>query len=138
MPPHNVFPPGTALTVGTHAVTIDKYVSEGGFATVYACKIEPAFNGSTSACLKRVVVPNKWQLTLLRQEVDAMKRLRGNAHIVSYIDSHASRLASPGAAGSTGAPQQYEVLLLMEYCSGKGLIDYMNTRLTNRLTEPEI
>lgn len=138
MPPHNVFTPGTALTVGTHAVTIDKYVSEGGFATVYACKIEPAFNGSTSACLKRVVVPNKWQLTLLRQEVDAMKRLRGNAHIVSYIDSHALRLALPEAAGSTGAPQQYEVLLLMEYCLGKGLIDYMNTRLTNRLTEPEI
>ena len=42
-------------------------------------------------CLfERVVVPSKWQLSLLRQEVDAMRRLRGNKHIVSYIDSHAS------------------------------------------------
>lgn len=63
-----------------------------------------------------------------------MKRLRGNAHIVSYIDSHALRLPT----SSPNAPQQYEVLLLMEYCAGKGLIDYMNTRLTHRLTEHEI
>ncbi|GEQ72515.1 hypothetical protein JCM33374_g6202 [Metschnikowia sp. JCM 33374] len=133
-PPPNAFPPGTPLTVGSHKITIQKYISEGGFAYVYKCTIDPPFNGNATACLKRVVVPNKWQLTLLRQEVDAMKRLRGNSHIVSYIDSHASRL--PVAAPD--APQQYEVLLLMEYCAGKGLIDFMNTRLTNRLTEPEI
>lgn len=134
MTPANVFQPGTPLTVGSHKISITKYISEGGFAHVYSCTIDPPFNGSRTACLKRVVVPNKWQLTLLRQEVDAMKRLRGNAHIVSYIDSHALRLPSP----VPDAPQQYEVLLLMEYCSGKGLIDLMNTRLTNRLTEPEI
>lgn len=63
-----------------------------------------------------------------------MKRLRGNTHIVSYIDSHASRLNTP----TPDQVQQYEVLLLMEYCLGKGLIDFMNTRLTHRLTEPEI
>lgn len=34
--------------------------------------------------------------------------------------------------------QQYEVLLLMEYCSGLGLIDFMNTRLTQRLLEAEV
>jgi serine/threonine protein kinase len=28
--------------------------------------------------------------------------------------------------------------LLMEFCNGGGLIDFMNTRLQNRLTEPEI
>lgn len=32
----------------------------------------------------------------------------------------------------------YEVFLLMEYCQGGGLIDFMNTRLQHRLTEPEI
>lgn len=63
-----------------------------------------------------------------------MKRLRGNAHVVSYIDSHASRLNGP----ATDQPQQYEVLLLMEYCLRNGLIDFMNERLTHRLTEPEI
>lgn len=133
MPPPNAYKPGTPLTVGSHRVSIVQYILEGGFAHVYSCTIDPPFRNCSTACLKRVVVPNKLQLTLLRQEVDAMKRLRGNHHIVSYIDSHALRLAPDGHAA-----QPYEVLLLMEYCLGKGLIDFMNTRLTNRLTEPEI
>lgn len=132
--PPNAYTPGTPLTVGSHSINIIKYISLGGFAHVYTCTIDPPFHNCSTACLKRVVVPDKTQLTLLRQEVDAMKRLRGNAHIVSYIDSHAARLPVADPSKS----QQYEVLLLMEYCSGKGLIDFMNTRLTNRLTEPEI
>ncbi|KAI5963444.1 uncharacterized protein KGF55_002324 [Candida pseudojiufengensis] len=131
-PPKNAYQPGTQLTVGSHKISIIKYISAGGFAHVYTCNIEPAFNGSKVACLKRVVVPSKWQLSLLRQEVDAMRRLRGNKHIVSYIDSHASRL------GNDEVQQQYEVLLLMEYCQNNGLIDFMNTRLRNKLTEKEI
>lgn len=85
-----------------------------------------------------MVVPNKLQLNLLRQEVDAMKRLKGNDHIVSYIDSHASRLVSAGQVGAPTSAQQYEVFLLMEYCSRNGLIDFMNSRLSYKLTEPEI
>ncbi|EEQ40190.1 Protein kinase domain family protein [Clavispora lusitaniae] len=145
-PPPNAFAPGTRLTVGSHRVTIASYLSSGGFAHVYTCQIEPSFHGSSTACLKRVVVPNKQQLALLRQEVDAMKRLRGNSHIVSYIDSHAARLpltsdpaqGSNASAQSQNQTQQYEVLLLMEYCAGNGLIDFMNQRLTNRLTEREV
>lgn len=133
-PPPNAYEPGKNLTVGSHQVTIIKYILSGGFAHVYTCTIDPPFHNDTTACLKRVVVPNKTQLTLLRQEVDAMKRLRGNAHVVSYIDSHASRLNVP----ARDQPQQYEVLLLMEYCLRNGLIDFMNSRLTHRLTEPEI
>lgn len=136
LPPLNTYPPGTKLTVGSHDISIIKYLSEGGFAHVYTCHIDPPFRGSNIACLKRVAVPNKLQLNLLRQEVDAMKRLKGNTHIVSYIDSHASRLGNPGGGHST--TQQYEVFVLMEYCSKNGLIDYMNTRLTHKLTEPEI
>lgn len=132
--PANAFLPGTIHTVGSHQVSILKYISQGGFAHVYTCKIEPPFRNEQVACLKRVIVPTKDQLTLLRQEVDAMKRLRGNAHIVSYIDSHASRLPSQ----SPDQTQKYEVLLLMEYCSGLGLIDFMNTRLTQRLSEREV
>lgn len=136
-PPPNAYAPGTPLTVGSHNITIIKYISAGGFAHVYTCNVDPPFHGSSTACLKRVVVPNKWQLNLLRQEVDAMKRLRGNPTIVSYIDSHASRL-NPPTSTSTQQQQQYEVFLLMEYCSRNGLIDFMNTRLTHRLSEPEI
>ncbi|CAN3374234.1 hypothetical protein DIURU_000887 [Diutina rugosa] len=133
------YPPKTRLTVGSHQVEIIKYISEGGFATVYTCHISPPFMGSSVACLKRVVVPSKWQLTLLRQEVDAMRRLRDNPYIVSYIDSHAARYNPSASAPTTPAqPQQYEVFLLMEYCENNGLIDFMNTRLVNKLTEPEI
>lgn len=133
--PPNAYAPGTKLTVGSHDVSIIKYISEGGFAHVYTCNIEPAYNSKSIACLKRVLVPTKWQLNLLRQEVDAMKRLRGNPTIVSYIDSHASRLNN---GGSGDGKQQYEVFLLMEYCDNNGLIDFMNTRLSHKLTEPEI
>lgn len=136
-PPPNAYKQGTKLTVGSHKVSIIKYISEGGFAHVYVCEVEPPFNGSKIACLKRVVVPSKWQLTLLRQEVDAMRRLRGNYRIVSYIDSHASRL-QPSPGQPMGDSQQYEVFLLMEYCENNGLIDFMNTRLVNKLTESEI
>lgn len=128
----SVYQPGTRLTVGSHSVQIIEFISEGGFATVYTCQIAPRFHGAAIACLKRVEVPNKVQLLLLRQEVDAMKRLRGNTHIVSYIDSHASRMPA------TGGEQRYEVLLLMEYCSGSGLINLMNQRLQHRLTEREV
>ncbi|QRG37839.1 hypothetical protein FDK38_002223 [Candidozyma auris] len=132
--PTGAFQKGKQLQVGSHKVAILNYLSAGGFAHVYTCTIDPPFHGNKTACLKRVVVPNKLQLSLLRQEVDAMKRLRGNKHIVSYIDSHASRL--PLAKPTD--PQQYEVLLLMEYCSNNGLIDFMNTRLKHRLTESEV
>lgn len=134
VPPPTAYPPGTELVVGSHKVTIIKYISEGGFAHVYTCKIKPYFRDSEIACLKRVLVPTKVQLNLLRQEVDAMKRLKDNEHIVSYIDSHASRVGSYNPTQG----QQYEVFVLMEYCSKNGLIDFMNTRLTHKLTEPEI
>ncbi|KAG7901246.1 hypothetical protein KL935_002312 [Ogataea polymorpha] len=127
--PPLVYEPGTVLTVGSHKVVIEKYLSQGGFAHVYTCRISPAWRNQKIACLKRVAVPDKPTLNVLRQEVDAMRRLQGKSCIVSYIDSHASRMAN-----GVG----YEVFLLMEYCSGNGLIDYMNTRLVNKLKEPEI
>lgn len=107
---------------------IEKYLSEGGFAHVYLVRLPKAVNGDAGAVLKRVAVPDKEALASMRTEVETMKKLKGHRHIVTYIDSHASQLKGGG----------YEVFLLMEYCNGGGLIDFMNTRLQNRLTEPEI
>lgn len=126
-----IYPPGTRLTVGSHQVVIDKFFSKGGFAQVYTCTISPLWNNSKIACLKRVNVPDKPSLSTLRKEVDAMRKLQGINCIVSYIDSHAAR-SNNGISGG------YEVFVLMEYCSRKGLIDFMNTRLVNKLTGPEI
>ncbi|KAI9806291.1 MAG: hypothetical protein M1825_006406 [Sarcosagium campestre] len=127
--PAGTFSPGTKITVGSHKVVIERYLSEGGFAHVYLVRLSQTTNGSDVAVLKRVAVPDKDALANMRTEVETMKKLRGHVrHIVTYIDSHASQLKGGG----------YEVFLLMEYCAGGGLIDFMNTRLQNRLTEPEI
>jgi AP2-associated kinase len=126
--PAGTFSPGTKIQVGNHRVVIQKYLSEGGFAHVYLVKMPTPINGTDQAVLKRVAVPDKDSLRGMRIEVETMKRLKGHRAIVTYIDSHASELRGGG----------YEVFLLMEYCNGGGLIDFMNTRLQHRLTEPEI
>ncbi|KAI9672703.1 MAG: hypothetical protein M1831_000138 [Alyxoria varia] len=124
--PPGTFVPGTKVQVGGHRVVVEKYLSEGGFAHVYVVHLSGRDGGS--AVLKRVAVPDKEALASMRTEVETMKRVKGHKQVVSYIDSHASQLKGGG----------YEVFLLMEYCAGGGLIDFMNTRLKNRLTEPEI
>ncbi|EAW08142.1 putative serine/threonine protein kinase [Aspergillus clavatus NRRL 1] len=126
--PAGTFLPGTKVQVGSHRVVVEKYLSEGGFAHVYVVRLSQPIEGSDRAVLKRVAVPDKSALANMRTEVETMKKLKGHRHIVKYIDSHASQLRGGG----------YEVFLLMEFCSGGGLIDFMNTRLQNRLTEPEI
>ncbi|KAI1751414.1 serine/threonine-protein kinase ppk30 [Xylaria castorea] len=126
--PAGTFVPGTKIQVGEHRVVIQRYLSEGGFAHVYLVKLPRPVDGTDQAVLKRVAVPDKETLRAMRTEVETMKRLKGHRHIVTYMDSHASELKGGG----------YEVFLLMEYCDGAGLIDFMNTRLQHRLTEPEI
>ncbi|KAK1721777.1 hypothetical protein BDP67DRAFT_389775 [Colletotrichum lupini] len=126
--PAGTFTPGTKIQVGGHRVVIQKYLSEGGFAHVYLVKLPKAVDGTDMAVLKRVAVPDKEALRSMRIEVETMKRLKGHRPIVTYIDSHASEMRGGG----------YEVFLLMEFCNGGGLIDFMNTRLQHRLTEPEI
>ncbi|KAI1335150.1 kinase-like domain-containing protein [Xylariaceae sp. FL0016] len=126
--PAGTFAPGTKIQVGQHRVIIHKYLSEGGFAHVYLVKLPQSINGTDQAVLKRVAVPDKETLRGMRTEVETMKRLKGHRPIVTYIDSHASERKGGG----------FEVFLLMEFCNGGGLIDFMNTRLQHRLTEPEI
>ncbi|WPH01360.1 Hypothetical protein R9X50_00420200 [Acrodontium crateriforme] len=123
--PPGTFLPGTKVQVGNQRVVIDRYLSEGGFAHVYVVRLPR--DGQT-AVLKRVAVPDKEHLAHMRTEVETMKKLKGHHKVVTYMDSHASQLKGGG----------YEVFLLMEFCSGGGLIDFMNTRLQHRLTEPEI
>ncbi|KAK8114824.1 hypothetical protein PG999_006893 [Apiospora kogelbergensis] len=126
--PAGTFAPGTKIQVGEHRVVIQKYLSEGGFAHVYLVKLPRPIDGTDMAVLKRVAVPDRDTLRGMRTEVETMKRLKGHRPIVTYIDSHASEMQGGG----------YEVFLLMEFCDGGGLIDFMNTRLQHRLTEPEI
>jgi Serine/threonine protein kinase len=121
-------PEGTQLPVGSHQVTVLKYLSEGGFAHIYKVQIDPPEEDSEIACLKRVIVPDKNGLNLLRKEVDVMKTLRYGRNIVKYYDSHAERLDNG----------TYQVLVLMELCPNKSLLDYMNAKIKTKLTESEI
>lgn len=121
-------PEGTILPVGSHTVTIQQYLSAGGFADIYRVTMEPPEDAGDVACLKRVVVPDKSGLNQLRKEVDVMKVLRKARCIVRYYDSHAERLPDG----------RYQVLVLMELCPNKSLLDYMNDRIKTKLTEPQI
>ncbi|EPY53850.1 NAK protein kinase Ppk30 [Schizosaccharomyces cryophilus OY26] len=118
-------PANTKLVVGSHTVTVMRYLSEGGFSHVYLVETQD----KRCCVLKRIHVPDKAALQLVHGEIETMKRLKGHRHIVNYIDSNA--LYSNSA-------NRYEVYLLMEFCAGGGLIDFMNTRLQARLTEGEI
>ena len=134
--------PGTQVIVGAHKCEIIEHLAEGGFANIYKVKfleltneMDPGVDGKTLTpgeivCLKRVVVPDENGLNELRNEVETMKQLKGSPNIVQYYDSNASRHQD----GSPG----YEILLLMELCPKKSLLDYMNQRLATKLNEGQI
>lgn len=135
------FLPGAVVAVGTHRVEVVNYLAEGGFAQIYVVKFLEYLNEFENkskvpmkvgdvACLKRVLVQDENGLSEMRNEVEVMKQLMGAQNIVQYYDSNACRRHN-GNAG-------FEVLLLMELCPNKSLLDYMNQRLATKLTEKEI
>ncbi|POS85713.1 hypothetical protein EPUL_002622, partial [Erysiphe pulchra] len=132
MAPFNpvVHPTASRPVYGVSVPLSDSQAPAGTFAPGTKIQVgsQKPIDGTDIAILKRVAVPDKEHLASMRTEVETMKKLKGHRHIVKYYDSHASQLKGGG----------YEVFLLMEFCNGGGLINFMNTRLQNRLTEPEI
>ncbi|KAJ1026959.1 hypothetical protein NDA16_002252 [Ustilago loliicola] len=141
--------PGTRVKVGNITVTIKRYLSEGGFAHVYLVTTSQpipmpssvtgaigvsmaasatAERGETVHVLKRMAVPDKAALADVRREVEVHKLLRNQANIVHFIEASATALQGGG----------YEIFILMEYCSGGGIISLMNARLRDRLREEEV
>lgn len=57
-----------------------------------------------------------------------MKKLANNKYVVKYYDSNAQKLDDG----------TYEVLLLMEYCPNKSLLDLMNQHLKTKLSTAQI
>ncbi|WAR59248.1 hypothetical protein PtB15_10B590 [Puccinia triticina] len=127
--------PGTRVQVGKYVVQVDQFLSEGGFAHVYVVSLlapasVPGFPPAQNRfVLKRMAVPDKPALGEVRREVDVMKQLRPHKHIVCFIEASASSIPHTPA---------YEIFILMEWCPGGGIIDLLNSRLQNRLTESEI
>ncbi|KPV76275.1 uncharacterized protein RHOBADRAFT_13233, partial [Rhodotorula graminis WP1] len=136
--PAGTLPPGTLVEVGQYRVTVQRFLSEGGFAHVYlaqsAVPLPPnSPTGTTQHVLKRMVVPDKRGVEEVGREVDVMRQLKNHPKIVNMIEASVADLPG-GVDGSKG----YEIYILMEWCQGGGIIDMMNTRLQNRLTEGEI
>ncbi|KAI9066457.1 hypothetical protein FKP32DRAFT_1684401 [Trametes sanguinea] len=120
--------PGQSITVNKYTVTVERYLSQGGFAHIYLVRTaQPVYN-TTHHVLKRIAVPNEAMLSEVKKEVDIMRILKGHPNIVFLIDAAWHRMANG----------TYEVFILMEFCPGGGLIDMMNRRLRERLTEAEI
>ncbi len=58
----------------------------------------------------------------------SQKLLRDHPRIVNIVEASVAELPTGG----------YEIYILMEWCPGGGIIDMMNTRLQNRMTEQEV
>ncbi|KAM0752909.1 hypothetical protein T439DRAFT_346657 [Meredithblackwellia eburnea MCA 4105] len=133
--PPGTLAPGTIVRVGAVTVQVDRFLSEGGFAHVYLATSETPIpagspNATTKHVLKRMAVPDKKGVQEVGKEVEVMRKLKSHPRIVNFIEASVSEL--------TGPTKGYEIYILMEWCAGGGIIDMMNTRLQNRLTESEI
>ncbi|KAG6868486.1 hypothetical protein C0993_002024 [Termitomyces sp. T159_Od127] len=122
--------PGQSIVVNKFTVQVERYLSQGGFAHVYLVRTPTPVYNTTHHVLKRIAVASEGMLAEVKKEVDVMRLLQGHPNIVHLID----------AAWHQMTNGMYEVFILMEYCPdpGGGIIDMMNRRLRERLTEAEI
>ncbi|KAE8541110.1 hypothetical protein D1P53_002464 [Cryptococcus gattii VGV] len=135
--------PGQIVNVDQCQVRIERYLSEGGYAHVYLTTSDtPIYppsrrtekkgrwgeKGYTQHCLKRIAFQDDSVWVDVKKEIEVMKSLPPNSHLVQYLGSSHTR----SSAG------QHEVFILMEFCAGGGIIDLLNKRLRDRLKEIEI
>ncbi|KAI6047854.1 hypothetical protein EDC04DRAFT_2620198 [Pisolithus marmoratus] len=120
--------PGQTISVNKYTVQVEKYLSQGGFSHVYLVRTPAPIYNTTHHVLKRIAVANETMLAEVKREVDIMRILKGHPNVVYLVDAAWHRMSNG----------QYEVFILMEFCQGGGIIDMMNRRLRERLTEAEI
>ncbi|WFD29670.1 non-specific serine/threonine protein kinase [Malassezia sp. CBS 17886] len=131
---HRELAPGMRVKIGGHVVTVQRFLSQGGFARVYLVQADEAVMvpghayPHTQLVLKHMCVWSKEALATVRAEVDHHRELKGHRSVVHFVEASAATLAGHG----------WEIFILMECCSGGGLIDFLNTRLGDRLQETEV
>ncbi|KAI9145251.1 kinase-like domain-containing protein, partial [Paraphysoderma sedebokerense] len=79
--------------------------------------------------LKSIVAADDEAFKEVQKEIHYMKQFSGHKNIVTYIDSE----CFPSKFGTN-----HKAFILMEYCPGGHVVDIMNRRLNDRLTETEI
>ncbi|KAG8730289.1 hypothetical protein FRC10_002925 [Ceratobasidium sp. 414] len=122
--------PGQTIKLSQYTVTVERYLSQGQSAATALIRadITQPVMGTTMHVLKRMAVADAATPAEVKKEVDIMRLLRGHPNIVHLLDS-ASRPLSDG---------QHEVYILTEFCQGGDIIDMMDRRLRERLTEKDI
>eukprot|EP00118_Oscarella_pearsei_P019306 m.204233 g.204233 ORF g.204233 m.204233 type:complete len:130 (+) comp39643_c0_seq21:118-507(+) len=93
---------------GRH-VTVQSVIGEGGFSLVFLVVSQ---SGDRYA-LKRMCVNNQSDLDACRREIKIVESYKRHKNAVGYVDSE-EMASGPGIT---------EILLLMDYCSGGGLIN---------------
>ncbi|KAM0735983.1 AP2-associated protein kinase 1 [Formica fusca] len=113
---------GKVFVVGSHTVTVEEVLAEGGFAIVFLVKA----SGGRYA-LKRMYVNNEHDLNVCKREIQIASNLNGHKNIIGYIDSSITH---------TGKGV-HELLLLMPYCKSQ-VLQMMNNRLQTGFSESEV
>ena len=126
--------PGTILRINGAEVIVERYLAEGGFAHVYVVRVGSSGLGPAAlmkgelVVLKRLICHDKDQLNTFLNEIQVMKIVDGHRNIVRYYDSSVQKSRA----------DSYEISILMEYCARGHLVDFLNTRLNNRLSDKEV
>ncbi|KAJ3272060.1 hypothetical protein HDV01_006012 [Terramyces sp. JEL0728] len=107
----------------------DEMIISGNLVAVLVKKDATAVDGETRLVLKRISCPDRPALLQLINEAETHSKLNGHESIVQFLDFSYQPLF-----GQDG----YEMYILMEYCQGGHLVDYLNSRLDNRPSETEI
>ncbi|KAJ3228307.1 hypothetical protein HK099_004300 [Clydaea vesicula] len=114
---------GTILKVNQNICRINSFIAKGGFAQVYSVLL----NSTMQKCvLKRIKMDSQIILNSCQNEILYMKQ-KNQKNIVKYIDSQ-----------FFSSSTSHEVYILMELCEGGHLVDYLNNRLSQRLSEFEV
>mmetsp|Transcript_8702 Transcript_8702/g.21083 ORF Transcript_8702/g.21083 Transcript_8702/m.21083 type:complete len:844 (-) Transcript_8702:203-2734(-) len=106
-----------------------KEIAEGGFAYVSICK--DSKTGDQYA-LKKMICQDKKSLDMANQEVAILASLPEHKNIIRFYQSALIELATGGG------PVKKEIVMLLEYCPGGTLLDWILSRGSQMRVEVDI
>lgn len=132
--PPGSLPPGTVVQVGPFTVTVKRYLSQGGFATVYLVNTDrplpiPMTQGGTrnetTHVLKRIVVPDKEALGEVRREVEVHV---SHSFGAAAYDNDVSLTMPSGLLNVSHASRNFFALTPLSYISWRLLLCHCRPR----------
>mmetsp|Transcript_17788 Transcript_17788/g.29455 ORF Transcript_17788/g.29455 Transcript_17788/m.29455 type:complete len:758 (-) Transcript_17788:78-2351(-) len=115
------------MNIGRFRIKLVRLLAEGGYSYVYLA--QDLDNGDMYAC-KRVLAHDKETLDLAQQEIDVMRSIPPHPLIVQCLASSSVR--------SSEKPNETEVYMLLELCSGGHLVEIIERRAGRKFTPAEL